>query len=138
MEQSPSHKRNRKRPAKGRKIKCPECLTLMERVSQKHHLHATTIEQLKEQGFARRNASLILLQQTAVSLASTWLEAFWCNGCQDSNWYHVTKVDKDYHLVLAELKNWKQSNGTLDPDHPNASVSQFTLKHAKGTKQPFQ
>lgn len=138
MEKNFSRKRNRTRPRKGRMIKCPECMTLMERVSQKHNLHATTLEQLKEQGIARRNARLLLLQQTAVSLSSTWLEAFWCNGCQNSNWFVVTKVDKEYHLIEAELKNWKQSNGTLDPNHLNPSVSQFTLKNSKGTRQPYQ
>jgi hypothetical protein len=121
--------RNRKR-SKGRRIKCPVHGCLVHSVSQKHALFASHPEQLQSRGMTKQKASLILLSNSAVSLDREWLEEFWCDECQERNWYHVKSNDDGYILSCPSAKTWQQSVGTIDPYKANASVSEFSVREA--------
>ncbi len=121
--------RNRKR-SKGRRIKCPLHGCLVHSVSQKHSLFANHPEQLQSRGMTKQKASLILLSNSTVSLDREWLEEFWCDECQEKNWYHVKRTDDGYVLSSASAKTWQQSMGTIDPYKANASVSEFSVREA--------
>jgi hypothetical protein len=79
----------------------------------------------------RRQALLLVSTQSSVALSGEWLEAFWCDHCQQTKWYHVRKVgDRAYHLKLAPVELWQQVAGVIHP-HGNPSVSEFTLRQSR-------
>lgn len=79
----------------------------------------------------RKNALLLMANQTAVSLEGEWLEAFWCAECQQTKWYHVRKKDdRTYQVSVAPQELWQQAQGVIDPKG-NPSVGEFTRKQAR-------
>jgi hypothetical protein len=63
-------------------------------------------------------------------LQDEWIEAFWCDECQETRWYHVKKIDSTYQVTLAPVHLWQTASGVLDPNG-NPSVSEFTRKQAR-------
>ena len=103
--------RNRKR-SKRRAIYCPEHGCYLDSASQKHRLYAESPQHLKERGVGRRTALLLFATATTVPLDGEWLECFWCDQCQETNWYHVRKVgDREYQLSPAPRELWQQATG---------------------------
>ena len=126
----PRRKRNRKR-SKRRGIYCPEHGCYLDSMSPKQKLYADRPEQLRQRGMSHKKASLLIGQETAVPLANEWLEAFWCECCQETKWYHVCKKeDGEYSVFVAERDLWKQVQGVIHPEG-NASVGEFTRKHSR-------
>jgi hypothetical protein len=123
--------RNRKR-SKRRAIYCPKHSCPLHSVSQKYQLFADQAEQLQQQGIARRNALMLIATQTTVLLEGDWLEAFWCDQCQDTKWYHIQKNDRIYEASIAPPELWQRVNGVISPHH-NPSVSEFTQRHSRMT-----
>jgi hypothetical protein len=122
--------RNRKR-SKRRAIYCPIHGCYMDSVSQKYSMYAETADQLQESGVGRRAALLLMATQTTVSLTGEWLEAFWCEGCQQKEWYHVKRVGNTAYAVKpAPAELWHQVQGVIHP-HGNPSVGEFTRKASK-------
>ncbi|MBR8834043.1 MAG: hypothetical protein DSM106950_08375 [Stigonema ocellatum SAG 48.90 = DSM 106950] len=122
--------RNRKRP-KRRSIYCPIHGCHLDSVSQKYSLFADRAGQLRERGMSRQNALMLVAAKTAVSLAGEWLEAFWCDQCQATKWYHVQKRDNQtYYVTVAPMELWQQAIGVIDPKG-NPSVGEFTRTQAK-------
>jgi hypothetical protein len=127
--------RNRKR-SKRRAIYCLEHGCSIESVSQKYSLFADSAVQLQERGMGRRQALLLVSTQSAVSLRGEWLEAFWCDHCQETRWYHVRKVGdsitkhRAYQLSLAPVELWQQVAGVVHPQG-NPSVSEFTRRQSR-------
>ena len=68
----------------------------MDSVSQKYGLFAEKPGQLQARGIARREAMILVAAKTTVSLEGEWLEAFWCQECQETRWYHVHKLNSKY------------------------------------------
>lgn len=100
-------------------------------MSQKYHLYADQAGQLQQRGMNRRNALLLVANQTAVPIEGEWLEAFWCEQCQQTKWYHVCKTDeRAYEIKLAPPDLWQQVTGVIDPQG-NPSVGEFTRRHAR-------
>jgi len=100
-------------------------------VSQKYQLFADQAGQLQQRGMSRRNALMLVTNQTAVPLEGEWLEAFWCEQCQEKRWYHVRKTDeRNYNISLAPNELWQQVTGVINA-HGNPSVGEFTLRNAK-------
>lgn len=122
----------------------------MHSVSQKYRLFASCPGQLRQKGIGRHNAKILIASQTAVILENEWLEAFWCDECQQTKWYRVEKIGKNsnkkvgrasYSISLAPTKLWEQAVG-VDESRGNPSVSEFTRRHArmasyKNTKEPL-
>lgn len=122
--------RNRKR-SKRRAIYCPNHGCYLESRSQKYQLFADRAGQLQQRGMSRRSALMLVANQTAVSLEGEWLEAFWCEQCQQTKWYHVCKSDEGtYKVSLAPQELWQQVTGAIDPQG-NPSVGEFTRRQAK-------
>jgi hypothetical protein len=79
----------------------------------------------------RQRSLLLIATHTAVQLDSEWLEAFWCEQCQQRKWYHIHKVgDRQYTVEVASPELWRQAEGLIHPDG-NPSVSEFTRRHAR-------
>ncbi len=130
--------RNRKR-SKRRAIYCPVHECYLHSVSQKYKLFASHPAQLQKKGIGRQNALILIASQTAVLLEDEWLEAFWCDECQETKWYHVKKNGKSKHrnvgrtcysISVAPPHLWEQAVG-VDESRGNPSVSEFTSRHAR-------
>lgn len=128
--------RNRKR-SKRRSIYCPQHHRLLDSVSQKYSLFADQAGQLQQRGINRRNALMLVANQSAVMLPGEWLEAFWCEACQETRWYHVhkcaandTSKAADYQVSIAPPKLWQQVSGVIHPQG-NPSVGEFTRRQAR-------
>ena len=77
---------------------------------------------------------MLIASQTAVTLESEWLEAFWCKECQQKKWYHIrkssNKTTKTYDVKVASPQLWQQAMGVTDP-HGNPSVGEFTSRNSR-------
>lgn len=87
--------------------------------------------QLQQRGMSRRNALMLVASQTTVAIQGEWLEAFWCEECQKTTWYHIRKCDDgSYEILVAPQELWQQVSGVTD-SLGNPSVGEFTRKSAK-------
>jgi hypothetical protein len=103
----------------------------LDSVSPKYPLYADRAGQLQQRGIARRNALMLIATHTAVPLEKEWVEAFWCNQCQQTTWYHVRKTDdRTYEISIAPPSLWQQVTGVINPEG-NPSVSEFTRKQSR-------
>ncbi|MBE9209035.1 hypothetical protein IQ244_21340 [Nostoc sp. LEGE 06077] len=122
--------RNRKR-SKRRAIYCPVHSCYMDSVSQKYQIFAERAGQLQQRGVSRRNALMLIASHTTVTIEGEWLEAFWCEECQQTKWYHVQKSgDRTYNLSLAPHELWQQVTGVINPSG-NPSVGEFTRRQSR-------
>lgn len=129
--------RNRKR-SKRRAIYCPVHGCYLHSVSQKYRLFSSCPKQLQKKGIGRHNAKILIASQTAVLLEDEWLEAFWCDECQQTKWYRVEIAKNSlknggrtsYSISLAPEQLWEQAVG-VDETRGNPSVSEFTRRHAR-------
>ncbi|MFQ4140819.1 hypothetical protein [Chlorogloeopsis sp. ULAP02] len=122
--------RNRKR-SKRRAIYCPIHGCYLNSMSQKYQLYADRPGQLQQRGINRRIALILLANQTAVPLEGEWIEAFWCEQCQQTSWYHIRKLkDRTYEVLVPPPEIWQQVTGVIDPKG-NPSVGEFTRRHAR-------
>lgn len=130
-------KKNRKR-SKRRGIYCPIHGCYLHSVSQKYQLFADSAAQLQQRGVRRRNALMLVAAKTTISFQDEWLEAFWCDQCEQTNWYQVKKhVHKTstrevltYEVTTARAESWQQAAGVINPEG-NPSVGEFTLRQAR-------
>lgn len=68
---------------------------------------------------------LVATETTALRL-DEWLEAFWCDQCQETKWYHVKKGDVNdaqirgkrvtYEVSVALPEHWQQSTRAIPPE----------------------
>ena len=123
-------RRNRKR-SKRRSIYCPRHGCYIDSVSQKHRLYADKAEHLHDRGMSRKAAVRVMASYTTVPLDGEWLEAFWCEDCQQNEWYWVTQgEDRSYQLSVIPEALWQQAQGVILPSG-NPTVSEFTLRQSK-------
>ncbi|WP_071191466.1 hypothetical protein [Trichormus sp. NMC-1] len=120
--------RNRNR-SKRRAIYCPVHGCDMNSMSQKYGLFAERAGQLQQRGMRRKQALMLVAAKTAVAIEGEWLEAFWCDNCQETKWYHVCKHQSVYELSLAPAELWQQATGVINP-HRNPSVGEFTFRQS--------
>jgi hypothetical protein len=120
-------KRNRQR-SKRRAIFCPIHGCHLDSASQKYSMYADTVGQLHDRGVSHRSALLLMATYTTVPLTGEWLEAFWCEACQQTIWYHVKRAENaSYEIKPAPAELWHQVQGVIHP-HGNPSVGEFTRK----------
>lgn len=125
--------RNRKR-SKRRAIYCPIHGCYIDSVSQKYKIYADKAGQLQQRGISRRNALMLVANQTAVPIEGEWLEAFWCEQCQQTKWYYVRKSgDRTYNISIAPPELWQQVTGVID-SQGNPSVGEFTKRSARDVR----
>ena len=129
--------RNRKR-SKRRAIYCPIHGRYLDSTSQKHYLYADRPGQLQQRGISRLKSLTLIAKHTAVPLKDEWLEAFWCDDCQETKWYHIRKQVNltpgepafIYEVSPAPVQLWQQVTGVMYPSG-NPSVSEFTLRQSR-------
>lgn len=73
---------------------------------------------------------MLVATKTTALLEDEWLEAFWCDECQETKWYHVKKVDVSniqaksvcisYKVSVASRSDWQQSISAIQ-------ASEFSL-----------
>ncbi len=103
----------------------------LESVSRKHRLYADRPGQLQARGIGRRASLLLIATRTAVPISEEWLEAFWCDQCGETQWYHVHRQgDRHYEVRLAPRDLWQQAQGVIHPSG-NPSVGEFTRRQAR-------
>lgn len=104
--------KKKKRRSKPRSIYCPIHGCYLDSVSQKYHLFAAQSAQLQVRGMSRTTAQMVINAHTTVSIQGEWLEAFWCDCCQNTTWYYVRKTgDRVYELSLASDELWQSVGG---------------------------
>jgi hypothetical protein len=128
--------RNRKR-SKKRAIYCPTHGCHLSSVSPKHSLFVKSAKELQQRGISRQSSQLLIANNATVLLEDEWLEAFWCEECQETKWYHVKKCTQKpssdkviYKASLAPPEQWQQAIGVINPEG-NPSVSEFTRRQSK-------
>ena len=131
MTQPRSRNRNR---SKRRSIVCPHHGGYLDSVSQKYPLFATKPEQLQQQGLSRRIALTLVASLGTVPLQGEWLEAFWCDRCQATQWYHVRKTGSNQYVLNTVPETlWMQATGVILPSG-NPTVGEFTRRQARQTR----
>jgi hypothetical protein len=126
-----THKQRNRKRSQRRSIYCPLHGCHLDSASQKYSIYADTTEQLQSRGVGRKTALLLIATNTTIPLTGEWLEAFWCDHCQQTQWYHVKRVgDRRYELRPAPAELWQQVQGVTHP-RGNPSVSDFTLKASR-------
>ena len=126
-----TRRRNRKR-SKRRAIYCPIHGCYIDSVSQKHRLYADKAEHLRERGMGRKASLRVMASYTTVPLDGEWLEAFWCEECQQNEWYWVTQnpETKTYTLNRIPENLWQQAQGVILATG-NPTVSEFTRRQSR-------
>ncbi|MEP0899444.1 hypothetical protein [Nodosilinea sp. FACHB-13] len=126
-------RRNRNR-SRRRAIYCPSHSCYLDSVSQKYPLHTTKPEHLQQRGMGRKQALTVVAELGTVPLQGEWLEAFWCDHCQQTQWYHVRKTAANgYALSLAPEDLWLRASGVIFPAG-NPTVGEFTRRVAQQTR----
>ncbi len=129
--------RNRKR-SKRRAIYCPIHGCYLDSVSQKYPVFADQPEQLQERGVGRRQAALAIADKTTIPLSGDWIEAFWCEHCQKTEWYRVRRgtgqlsshQSATYEVSLVPSDLWQRVTGVIN-SKGNPSVSEFTQRQSR-------
>jgi hypothetical protein len=123
--------KKKKSRSKRRNIYCQIHNCYLDSVSRKYHLFATEPSQLQSRGMRLVTAQRVIDAHTTVSLHGEWLEAFWCDSCQTTTWYHIRRTsDRSYELSVAPDELWQSVGGVIHPNG-NPSVGEFTRTSAK-------
>jgi hypothetical protein len=132
-------KKNNRSRSKRRGIYCPVHDCYLDSSSRKYYLFADRPEQLQSRGMVGATAKLVIAAHTTVSIKGEWLEAFWCDQCQATRWYHVRKTSdvpadrlrqRVYEVSIAPNEMWQAVGGVIHPNG-NPSVGEFTRTSAK-------
>ncbi|WP_407890831.1 hypothetical protein [Scytonema sp. NUACC26] len=100
-------------------------------MSRKHSLFASDTVLLQKQEVSQQNAQIMVMPETRISLKDEWLEAFWCDRCQETKWYHIQKQDNcTYKVSAAPSELGQQAVGTIHLQG-NPCVSEFTNRYAR-------
>lgn len=126
------NKRSRKR-----KFYCPYCQTQLWRMgSPKHYLFYQEVSEIQENlNITRKKASLLMNQNRNTYLdKSSWIEDFCCEQ-HGKIWLKISqKVDHPLKVTLATEEDWQKTTGTINPNIPNPSVSEFTYSMSRRPK----
>lgn len=110
--------RNRNR-SKRRAIYCPIHSCHLDSFSRKYRIDA-------DKFLSRRTGSLLISKYRTVPIKSEWLEAFWCQECQQRNWYYIRHFDDGrYEISLAPRELWQQLTGVMG-SQGNPAVGELT------------
>ncbi len=118
------------------KVQCPYCEKRLWRMDgDKHYIfYSDKVEIQREMNLSPKKASLVAgeIGNTVVD-RKTWLEEFYCSE-HGKMWMRLKKIDdQTMETKLASQHDWKRSTKTPNPEQPNPSVSEFTLRMSKRT-----
>lgn len=129
----PTQKRRNRKRSKRRAIFCPIHGCYLDSVSQKHRLYADKAEQLCDRGMSRRTSERVMAHYTTVGIDREWLEAFWCEECQQNEWYWIRRsAEGHYEVGPVPDDMWECAQGVILAGG-NPTVSQFTQRHSRQT-----
>ncbi len=127
------NKRSRRKQTQ--KVYCPYCERRLWRVGgEKYHIfYADKTEIQKGMGLTHKKASFVAVQQGTTVDRQVWLEEFFCEE-HGKMWLRLKKIDeKAFESKLATKEDWQRSTRTPNPEKPNPSVSEFTLRMSRRT-----
>lgn len=104
--------------------------------SPKHFMYYRKASEIRQNlGIPRKNA-IFLAAQGAYVDRNSWLEEFFC-GEHGTMWLLVRKqADKTLVTAPAQRQHWEFTTGTIDPDNPNPSVSEFSYRISRRASVP--
>ena len=118
----------RSRKYKKPKFYCPDCQRRLWRTgSPKHYIYYQEISDIqKNLNISRKKASFLKTQNTTYLDRSSWIEDFFCEQ-HGKMWLKIScKAERPMEVSLASEDDWKNTTGTINPNFPNPSVSEFT------------
>lgn len=124
-------KRSRKRAKQ--KFSCPYCQDKLWRMgSPKHYLYYREVSEVQKQlNIPRKKASLLIAQNQTVLDRSIWIEDFVCER-HGKMWLKISNNGNEPMKVsLASEQDWEKATGTIDPNRPNPSVSEFSCSMSR-------
>lgn len=116
------------------KFFCVHCQQRLWRLSStKHFLFYKEVADIKHHlGVSRKNAMLLAAKGACVN-SNTWLEEFFC-GEHGKMWLLVSKKpDGQLSTTPATGEHWQHTTGTIDPNLPNPTVSEFSYYMSRRT-----
>lgn len=127
-----------KRSRKNRKqrFNCPYCQARLWRMgSPKHYIYYQGISEIqKNLNISRKKASFLKNQNNTYLDRSSWIEDFCCQQ-HGKMWLKIScKVDSPMEVSIANEYDWKNTTGTINPNIPNPSVSEFSYAMSRGNK----
>lgn len=123
----------RSRRPKRRQLFCPlHGEHILQSVSAKHMLYITDTGPLVLSGMGKRRATeLLAAYHNVLTIGNEWLENFWCEGCQESRWWHVIRHDRVVHeLKPISREIWERASGVIRPEG-NPTIGEFTRRNAR-------
>lgn len=124
---------NRGRHRRNQSFFCPECDRRLWRLgSPKHFLFYSGATEIKQNTHLTHKKAALLATQGSYVDRNTWIEEFFCG--EDGRMWLVIHADPEGVCTtkVAQDHDWKRSTGTIDPDMPNSSVSEFTYRMSRG------
>lgn len=122
------HKRKRKQ-----KLYCIHCQRPLWRLeSPKYHLYYQGVEEIKNRlQISHKKASFLAAGSRSCIDSNTWLEEFLCQ--EDGRYWLLVSRQPNGELTVApaKSKDWNCATRVIDPDVPNPSVSEFTLRASR-------
>ena len=110
---------------------CPYCERRLWRLgSPKHFLYYLEASEIQQNVNISRKSAVFLAHKGAYVDTNSWIEEFFC-GDHGKLWMKVTRKDGKLVPTLATSKDWQQTTGTILPDCPNPSVSEFTYRMSR-------
>ncbi len=128
----------RSRRKKVQNFCCTYCERRLWRLgSSKHHLFYREASEIKQHlNIPRKNAIFLAAKGVYID-HNSWIEEFFC-GDHGKMWLLVSKqADGSLAAVLPSHKDWSRTTGTLNPDTPNPSVSEFSYRMSRRTGSQF-
>jgi hypothetical protein len=123
--------KRKKRRSKRRSIFCLVHHCYLDSASKKYRLFDDQPGQLQARGVSTLAAQILIKSHTTIGVTGEWVEAFWCEECQETTWYHVYKIgDRSYEIAIAPDSLWQSVGGVVHPNG-NPSVSEFTRNAAR-------
>lgn len=118
---------------------CPYCDRRLWRLgSPKHFIFYSQASEIQQHtNISRKNAAFLANKGTYVD-KNAWIEEFFC-GEHGKLWLKLSRNNDGISASLAATKDWQQTTRTINPDHPNPSVSEFTyrMSHQRGKKLTY-
>lgn len=128
------NKRSRKNGKK--RFHCPYCQARLWRMgSPKHYIYYQGISEIqKNLNISRKKASFLQNKNNTYLDRSSWIEDFCCQQ-HGKMWLKIScKEDSPMEISLANEYDWKNTTGTINPNIPNPSVSEFSYSMSRGNK----
>jgi hypothetical protein len=118
------------------KISCPCCEKRLWRIgSQKHFLFYKDKNEIKKElGISNKKATFLAAKTSAFVDRNSWIEEFFCEN-DGQIWMHISqKLDGKKTATPVKSTDWARTTGTIDPERPNPSVSQYSSRMSRGVK----